>query len=565
MKNTTYKSHSCAQNSAKQAFNNHFKLRNILVLSVLSFAFSGCALNMKATEDQATHNIQDTQALVTKASKNPSASLIHFDKGIFVADKAFMVKPAPKPLPAIFSDTFYFNSNQALSIDDIVNDLSNQTGLAIGLSDEAREYVDNSNSSNNQNSTQNNSSTPLTLSSNTQGGSDDQNQTMVLNFSGTLKNLLDQICKNFSISWRYDRANNSIEFFHYESKTFSLLMMQGKNQTKTTISSNSANSISPQSSSLTYDSGQSDQWAEAISELKGIIMGEGSVTPSPTSGYITVTTTPSLMQQAQAYINKLNQVANKSIAIKVDIYNVEQSHDSHYGVNWDAVMKASGSVLNWTTTNLPNPLSNPLSSGIQTATLKAGLTGGALAGSSLIINAIQTFGKITNVKTNTEYTLNGKPTALNIGDSIAYVKEKTIVDTGSDNDNVESSITPGTVDTGFNLKMTPYINGKNNNQVILNMSVSMATLKAMRQAQTGKGDDAGYVELPSISSKNFMHSVRLSSGEPIILASFDDDTANVNQNGIGGKDTWGYGGNKATSKTHDMTVVVVTPYVIGSR
>ncbi|WP_162896451.1 hypothetical protein [Cysteiniphilum halobium] len=537
-------------------------------MAILSFSIlglSGCALNMKATEDQANHNIKATDHLVNQAQMKPSSALIQFDKGIFVADKAFKVKEKPQPLPQVFDEGFYFNSNQKLTLTQVSNTISEETGVMIRVSNDAKAYIENTDKSTGKNGSNQsnvvNNQPPLT--GHQDGKEDNKEPTMQLHFTGTLKGLLNQITSNNGLYWQYDHTTGIVQIFHYETKTFEIDLLQGKTQVKDTIKNSSSNdTLTPQLSSVDYDSGQTNQWQAAVDVLNNIIGGSGSIGASPESGYITVTTTPDLMAQAASYIDRLNKAARKRIAIKVDIYDVEATNGSNYGLNWNAIYKTTSAALNWDTTGMPNALPNPFSSTIQTAIAKAAINSGILSGSQFIFSALQSVGKTTYVKGDTAYTVNGHPTALNISTSIAYVKERDVTVTGGDTGSVQASTTPGTINTGFLLKFMPRI--IKGNEVLLNLSVGMSSLKSMRESKTGSGDNESYVELPTTESKNFMQALPLESGQSFILAAFHDDGASVGENSIDGKH-WALGGNKATSKVHDMTVVVVTPYIISNN
>ncbi|WP_200403649.1 hypothetical protein [Fangia hongkongensis] len=536
-----------------------YTFRSILLASIL---LSGCSLNMKATEDQANHNIQHTTKIVDQATTRPQDSLVHFDNSIFVSDKAFKVKAAKEPLPPVFNEKFVFNSNKPMTLSAINNDISLQSGLPIRMSEDAVNYLTNGDQKNAKSTTQNNNLPPI--SANTDKLQKSNIPTMYLHYVGTLKELLDQITSKFNLSWRYDHESNQIEIFRFETKTFRVGIVSGKAISKTVIKNGDTSSLSPQVNSLSIESGEVDEWKVLSEGINRIIGDNGSLTALPTAGYVSVTTTPKLMNRVESLITQINKVAEKNVAVQVDIYDIQQTNSSNYGLDWNLVMKASSSVFNWDTRGIADALSNPLSSTTQTATISAGLTGGALSGSQLVLNALQSIGKITSHKRQMAYTMSGQATQLDMSTQTAYVEKSDVtVQTGSGSDYVQTSITPATINTGFNMKMTPFINP--NNKILLRMAVIMGNLDSMRREKTGTKDAEGYVELPSVSSKTFAYVAKLNSGQALIIAAFNDDTANMQQNSIGGEDTWALGGKKGTAKSRSMTVVVVTPYIIGDH
>ncbi|WP_203249695.1 hypothetical protein [Cysteiniphilum marinum] len=546
-----------------------YLLKNIpkkaLALSVISLlGVSACSLNMKATEDQANQNIKVTNELVNQATKSPSDSLIHFDNSIFVSDKPFEVEAPKAPLPPVFKEDFIFNSNDSMTLDEIASEVSSQTGLLIRVTEDAKQYVTgNNNTSNTSNKAQTGNVNAPPLSLNSSVSNDNSEPTMRLNYVGSLEDLLQQVVRRFKLFWKYNQKQNSVEIFRYETKTFELSLVRGQSTSKSTIKNGDANSLSPQISSLDVDSGIVDQWKSAEESINKILNGDGNVTTLPSTGFVTVTTTPVLMERVEEYINTINTVAGKVVLVQVDVYNVEQTASSNYGLDWNVVMKASSGLLKWNTTGIADALANPFTSA-QTATISAGLTGGALSGSEVLLQALQHVGKITSKSSPMAYTLNGQPVSLNLSQQQSYIeKMDSNVQTGSSADYITSSVTPSTINTGFTLKLTPYIEKKD--KVILNMSLIMNNLKSIRREKTGSEQAQGYVELPTVDSKSFAYMAKLKSGQAIIIAAFNDESANTEVNSITGEDSWGLGGKKGTAKTHAMTVVSVTPYIVGGQ
>jgi len=543
-------------------FNQFHSAQKLMALSIASlFSMSACSLNMQATEDQANQNIKVTNDLVSKATVSSNDSLIQFDNSIFVSDKAFIVEKPKEPLPRVFKQDFIFNSNALMTLDEIINEVSLQTGLPIRITEDASQYLTGNNNA--TSNTQTSSVNAAPLSTGSSSNSSDSQPTMRLHYVGSLEELLKQVTSKFNLSWSYNEKQNSIDIFRYETQTFRLTLVRDKSTSKSTIKNGDTNSLSPQQSSLEIDSGVVDQWKSAEEAISKILSGDGSVTTLPSTGYVTVTTTPLLMDKVADYVNTVNAVAGKSVMIQVDVYNVEQTASSNYGLDWNVVMKASAGLLKWNTAGIADALANPLTSA-QTATISGSLTGGALSGSEVLLQALQHIGKITSRSNPMVYTINGQPVSLNMSTQQAYIKQMdSNVQTGSGSNYITTTVTPSTINTGFNLKLTPYIEPKN--KVILNMSLIMDSLKSMRREKTGSAQAQGYVELPTVASKAFSYVAKLKSGQAIIIAAFNDAAANMEVNSLGGEDAWVLGGKKGTAKTHSMTVVSVTPYIMGDN
>ncbi|WP_192485071.1 MULTISPECIES: hypothetical protein [Cysteiniphilum] len=531
------------------------KLLRLFIYSGCVFQLTACTTNMSLTEDQADKNLENATRLTDQATGKAQNNLIRFDNNIFVASKAFKVEKTAAPLPSVFNEKFVFNSSQPLTLTQLANMISLQSSIAIHIDQDAKQYLSGDSQQKSAKSSSTNSP-PVQIQKNKETNANKTEQKMQLHYVGTLRSLLEQVSMYFNLSWKYNRSEDRVEFFRYQTKTFRVSLVRGKTSSKNVIKNGDANSLSPQVSTLSMESGTTDQWADIESSINKLLSGVGSISVQPTSGYITVTTTPNTMKKVSSFIHEVNQVASKSVAVQVDIYDVEKSNSSNYGLDWNAVFKSGDNSLSVNTSAIPDALSDPFSSGAQTAVISADISG-----STLILNALQSIGKITSHTSQMVYTVNGQPTALNMSNAMAYVKERDVnVQSGTGDDYIESSVTPGTIDTGFNLKLTPFIDP--DNKVLLNMSVIMADLKSMRRVDTGTEDAEGYVELPSVTSKAFAYSAKLGSGQALIMAAFNDDSANASENSLLGEGLWALGGNKATAKSRLMTVVVVTPYII---
>ncbi|WP_203368765.1 hypothetical protein [Cysteiniphilum marinum] len=540
---------------------NHKNIKTLSCLVIFALSgtllLTGCA-NMEATEKKAQANYGMAESLADKAALKQDDNLIHFKDDIFIAGESFQEKPKTKPLPSIFNEEAGYSSNKAMTLHEIIRDLSKQSGVTIRLTEDAKTYLTSDQSASGNQASQ----TRLPIARNQQQSDHNQEKTLVLYYEGDFKGLLDEVTAHFGLWWLYDDENNHVSIYRYETQTFKLDMLLEFTQTKKTIKNTTANDVSPQSMSTEFDTGNDKPWENTVTTLRSLIGENGVVEPSPVSGIITVRTTPSLMRSVKQYIDALNDIVTQRIAIKVDIYDVQHKASSNYGLNWDAVYQSTKGVLEWNTSNIATALPNPFSSNIQTATLSGGIDSGKLKGSNFIFSALQQIGKTTYVKGQTAYTVNGHPTAVNISESIAYVKEKSVTTLGGDSsNNVQASIVPGTIDTGFYLTFRPKIIA--NNEVLLSLSVDMSSLLDMRESKSGSGENASYVELPSVQSKTFSQALPVQSGQSFILGAFRNQSANTGTNSIGDESKWWAGGNKATAEDHTMTVIVVTPYIMG--
>ncbi len=540
------------------------QIKGIFVaMIVVSMALSGCA-NIEATQKAAKDNFNAAKDIINQAHANQDNDLIAYNKQIYITDKGFEVKAPSEQLPKVFSESFTFRSNQKKDLFDILNEIGQSSSISIRVTQDAQVYMDELLNGDDQNKASNAQVAPI--SSLQPSKKQTRDLKMSLNFQGTLAKLLTYVTTHYDLSWRYNHDRDVVDVYRLETRTFALDMLPGTSQTKVKIENASKGENATQNMSNDFDSGVNDPWKSVLSIITDIIGKAGSVQAAPATGYVTVTSTPDLINEVQTFIDTLNTTARKSIALRVDIYDVETSNSSNYGIDWNAMYKVTKGALSWSSNGIPNPLSDPYSGSIETATVTGGISSGPFEGSKLVVSALQQMGHTTYVTGTTVYTVNGRPAPIQVNRSTDYVKETSVtaLGTGSvSSDNIQTSMTPGTISTGYTVDVTPRI--IKGNKVLLSLSVNISSLLKMRQVTSGPKDAKSTIELPDLRNKSFMQTVSLTSGQTAVLAGFQNDTNNDGTNSVGSQKYWYLGGKQATNKEHTVTVVIVTPYIIDNN
>ena len=541
---------------------------NLSIMTIISSGLFGCA-QMQKTDAIAQSNIDKANKIADQINQY-DPSLISYNDNIYVSDKSFKRVKHKSKLPDIFNEKITFNTSEAMTIQSIIKLIGSQTNIPVRLTADAYGFLSSESShkkKQNVNADSASSVQPVIVMQDGNSGNDKDNKQSLLDikttlyYSGSVKKLLSLLAANYGLWWKYDATNQTVNFYYYETKTFMLDMLVGSTTTKTTIDSNSNAVQGAQNTKTTYDSEDNKPWDSAIDTIKSFIGKDGHIESSPKNGYITVVATPLLMQKVDRYIASLNETSRKRIAVRIDVYDVQQTNSQNYGFNWDAMYKVTSGALKWNTTSLPTALTDAFNSSIQTATISGGITSGPFAGSTAIVNALSQLGKTSKITGTTVYTVNGRSVPIQVSRSTAYIKEisvNTLGGSSSSSGNVQKSATPGTVNTGYSITVTPKIIA--DNEVMVNLSVNIASLLGMENA---KIDDQGsYMQLPDVRNKSFMQAVPLTSGQTAVLAGFQNSEDTSGQNSVI-PGTVIAGGNNAANHDHTVTVVIVTPYIIG--
>jgi len=291
---------------------------------------------------------------------------------------------------------------------------------------------------------------------------------------------------------------------------------------------------------------------------------EGRLDTNPVEGYVTVTDNPDRQRAINTYISKINEKTGKKIAIRVDVYDVQNGSGGNFGIDSNAIIKALSGQFSWVSAPMASVDGGNDKFGQFSFTQKNG--------SRSVFNALNTIGKTTQVTGTTIYTISGQPSPVQNSIQTNYLKSITNTIT---NGVTSSSAETGTINTGYSMMITPRI--ESNNQVLISLNLQISNLVSIDSYPIGGGsgshlnikglsvggDSNGQtIQLPVVHTKNFLQNMILKSGQSILIAGFQDGDTNIKTNSMGDPSMWILGGSKATSQTKSTTVVVVTPYLI---
>ncbi len=559
---------------------------------------AACDSNFINTQEELTQNSNKSQEIYNKTKEIDSKhSLIEHTDSYKVANESFHIAK-PNVLPPVFNQKMIYSSASEEALPTILSDLYAQTGVKFKFSPDAIAYMSGDTSGGFAPQTQSGNAggstekgtgaTGLETAAIEIGGSEIVSSVGVLNkvqlnlqFTGTLKSLIERFASGFNIYWEYDEDKKTVQFFRTQTKVLALDVLPGQTTFTNEMTSSSeiggsgagstsANLNSGAVMDVKYEQTEYNTWKDTVTTVQNMLSREGRVTPNPRAGFVTVTDIPERLARIEDFINKINDKARRKIAVKVDVFDVLLSNKTDYGINWDLVVDALGSEVTINSLIGGNsPLSNfatPIDTLVYTHT-----GGGALSTSNAIFSALSQQGDTSTVTGTTVYTVNGEPAPVQVVTRTDYIKEITFSALTVDAQSTQVAVTPGTVVTGFFMVVTPTI--LSDNQILLNLSLSLSTADTTGPSRTAVICAPGTTQtattpcpsitLPEVKSKNFMESVTLNPGQSVILSGFQELDNDVGVESVAAPSFWMFGGSKATNTQKATTVTVITPYVVG--
>lgn len=512
------------------------KKRGVLTSLLLGVIFLTACSSGKETAEQADKTAKRAEKIYQENQVNKPDTLVTRSKKVFLAKSPFEIIKQEQ-LPSVFGKHVLYTASATETVSTTVNQLARLTSVPMIFQSDTLEQ--------------------LTSTSNEVSG--------IVTYQGNLSHVLDEVADRYGLYWKYEHGK--VVVFGLETKVYPLDAPTGTFNVNDTVTSSNVSSgdsgssggsatISGTSSmNLTYSLEAASPWAAAVKTMTNMLSSKGKLTDNPGDGYVTVTDNPNTQKQIADYVKHINDRTNKKIAVKVDVFDVETSATSDFGMDMNAfvgVLSDQATIVTSSTQTLSDEA-------LSTITFQADSD----STHNLVLKALNTVGKATEVTGATVYTVSGQPAPIQSVTQETYLASMsttTTTDAGT-----TSSMEPGTVVTGYSMMVTPKI--QSNNQIMINLNLQLSTLLSLTNITTPSTDgtttSTSMIQAPKIHSKSFLENMILHSGQSLLIAGFQDETANADTSAPGSTDYWIAGGAKSTSKLKSTTVIVITPYVIG--
>lgn len=388
-----------------------------------------------------------------------------------------------------------------------------------------------------------------------------------IRYSGDLTGLLNAVTSRLGLSWRH--RDGVVSVFYLDTRFFKVFLIptaaaMDSNVTSGTATSAgvqggsgsgggggssgvSGSSSSNQTTNISFQTNAADDLAKTVASILTPAVGRMAVSPS--SGTVTVTDTPEVLDRVGAYIDDLNAFATKQVLLNVKVLSVTMKDNDEFGINWNVIYKSLADQYGIGLVSSIAQSGDAISGAVNI------LQGNSrFSGSQLVVNALSKQGKVSVLRQPSVTTLNLEPVPLQFATQTTYLAQSTTTltaDVGA-----TTSLTPGTVTTGFNMNLLPYIL-PDNKTILLQYFLNLSSLNTIRRIESG--DEA--IESPEVDNRIQSQKVRLRSGETLVLSGFEQSTKGNDRSGAGNPRFWLFGGGASATNAREVLVVLITPIV----
>lgn len=392
-----------------------------------------------------------------------------------------------------------------------------------------------------------------------------------LRWQGPLGGLLDNITARTGLSWRTDHG--AVVFYLTETKTFQFAFLNTRVNSNASVSSGSTSSMGTSGgsgggdNSVSGDSSSSqktttlqdrDAYEDIRKTMETILTPEkGRYWLSESTGVLTVTDTPQVLETVSHYVDEQNREMNRQVQLSVKVLSVSNTRNEQFGIDWSLVYKSLqqvGATLN----NAGGDIAGATSAGVSILGTATG-SAARFSGSSLLIKALSEQGDISVVTAQDSTVTNLTPVPIQMADQTVYVAGSattTTTDVGA-----TTTLTPGMITTGFNMTLLPLIRQAGDVQLQVNFNLSDPP--AIRSFTSKDGNS--YIEMPYTKLRSLSQKVNLRAGQSLVLTGFSQDNTSVRKSGTFTPGNFLFGGGRKGEHGRSTLVIIITPLLAGNN
>lgn len=391
-------------------------------------------------------------------------------------------------------------------------------------------------------------------------------------WSGQVSGLLDAVTSRLGLSWRH--RDGVISVFHLDTRMYRIEAIPSTSRMESVVHSGarSAAGVSTvggsgggsgdSSGGISGSSGSNQQTSvELATDFMGdlentveqmLTPGAGRMALSRASGSLSVTDTPETLDRISLYVDEVNKFTTKQVLLNVKVLSVTLSKRDELGINWNAIYT---SLADQYGLGLANAVTGGGASDMINGSVSILEGNSRFSGSELVVNALAQEGKVSVLTEPSVTTLNLEPVPVQVARQVSYLERVELGQTAQVGST--TSLTPGSVTTGFNMMLLPHILD-DSETVLLQFAMNLSSLDNLRTVSSG----GSTIEIPEIDNRIFNQKVRLRSNETLIISGFEQVANDTKRTGVGSARFWGLGGGAGGNSRRDVIVILITPVVI---
>ncbi|PSV01187.1 hypothetical protein [Photobacterium kishitanii] len=389
-----------------------------------------------------------------------------------------------------------------------------------------------------------------------------------IDYTGSISGFMDLIASDRKLDWKYDEDSNEFIFYDMDTVTFDIIDNSGTSTREINVKSSldgTGDGLSSNSNQTSSTSSTFNNWETVENLISGMKSKYGSFTADQKHGRVTVTDTKDVINRMKKVIDSANDVSDTQIVLDVTFLKFTVNKKSSFGLDLTTT-SASDIVKNVLTGGVKSKYSDSAASSIYSMEFSK-------AGIGANLSSLGEYGVVNYkfndqiVSMNDEMTPYQKSVDETIITKIKIPEDddddkkdsgspsgKSSSSAGDDKDKAKAEPETSIHKTGLTSNWISRVIG---DRVKVNGQISLVSNQKMIVRE-----DLSGLTLPTDDSLSLVVNTIIDNGKTKVASVKEIIEDKASAKGAGGENSIITGGGETTEKQREISVVLVTPYIL---
>jgi type IVB pilus formation R64 PilN family outer membrane protein len=369
-----------------------------------------------------------------------------------------------------------------------------------------------------------------------------------IKYEGPLKGLLNVMASRLSVNWEY--LNGTLHFQRYVTRTFRIAALPGdvSMDAKVGSTTGSGGGTSGATGGPTSSMKMSNMSVLTGIEntVKTLISSSGKLVVSPALGTLTVTDYPKNVSAVKQFIEDQNKSLTRQVTLNVRVLSIDIKKGENFGINWNSIYSNLQSQYGLTFNSATQTIAG---AGNMVMSIP-GAASSEWAGSTALIQALSTQGRVSTLTSASLTTLNNQPAPLQLGKNTSYLaSSQTTIAQGVSS----TTLTPGNISSGFSLSLLPHIIDED--RMMLQYAIDISSLLSLNTISTANS----MIQAPDVDIRTSLQRVLINSGDTLVVAGFENSEIAAKQSGAVHHSMPVLGGSTLGKDEKTILIILIQP------
>lgn len=361
--------------------------------------------------------------------------------------------------------------------------------------------------------------------------------------------LLDDLAAQTQTSWR--PTPTGAEFYRVVTRSYEIAAIAQKAAVASTLGrTSSAEKAFASDSKTTYSMADASQLDGLRASVEALLSVSGRLTLTPETQHLTVTDTEAVQAQVEALVREQNKQFSRRVRMLVEAIEVVSKGGSDFGIDWTTVLNTANNAL---TMRSPGGLSSA-----QAGSLGVQQMSGPLAGSGVVVQALNEVGTVVSRRVFPFITTSGRPITQALRTTFNYVDQVQVTAVASSTQQAAQAPTVTQKDETVGTFLTIVPTAKKDGSIILTVAFDVTSAEPLRPYTVGSGASAVTVQQKTINGSGVVQEVTMRSGRTEIVGGLEMVNTQNTSRRLGEGLPMVFGGSDNATSARSVTVLLVT-------